>query len=155
MSEEILWSGRNKEGKIFSLYGNKEELNAWVAMLTKNHGMPEDENDEDFYEEYSLACCDKDTDGTRFTQEERDDNVNKLIEVIEAIENDGFMPFFLKCPRKKNGTLAKNRVTHLWRGTTFQHYWEDSYGFNAPELSIKNFDDYKAKLEVTNRTVGW
>jgi hypothetical protein len=156
MAEEVLFHGKNPEGKIFTLYGDKEDLRVWADEFIhwKPEAIEEDEEDYD-YEEYALEYCDKDGHGGRFTLEERMADIEDLKRVLESIDNGGFMPVFLKLPRKKNNSLAKGRVVQLWRGTTFQHYWEDSYGFNAPELSLKSFDDYKARLELTSRVVGY
>lgn len=154
MTNEVLFVGKNPEGKIFTLFGDKESLKVWANQFI-NASTATSEEDEDFDEDYSLAVCDKDTSGARFTLEERQADIEKLKAVLEGIDKDGFKTIFLKLPRKKNKSLAKNRVTCLWRGETFQHYWEDSYGFNAPELSVKSVDDYKAVLELTERVVGY
>lgn len=148
MTEDILFAGKNPEGKIFTLEGSMKGLIAWADQFVNI-----DPDDPD--EEYQLGSCEKDTSGTRFTQEERDANIQELKDLIDSIQSDGYKTIFLQCPRKKNGSLAKNRVTQLWRGHTFQHYWEDSYGFNAPEISVKNIGDYKAVLELTYRVVGY
>lgn len=161
MTEEVLFHGKNPEGKIFTLYGNKKELEEWAKQFlnwkpdASEEGAEADEDGYYDYEEYSLNYCDKGTDGERFTLEERMANIAELQAVIDSIQSGGFMPHFLKLPRKKNNSLAKNRVVRLWRGNTFQHFWEDSYGWNAPELSLKSFDDYKARLELTSRVEGW
>lgn len=157
MSErEVLFQGKNPEGKIFVLYGSMTKLEEWAdELISANHKIVE-QTDEDDWSEYDINYCDKGThDSERFTEEERMKDVQELQDLIQAIKEDGFKAIFLKCPRKKNGSLAKNRVTRLWRGETFRQFWEDSYGWNAPEVSVKNIDDYKAELELTSRVVGW
>jgi hypothetical protein len=134
------------------------ELKAAAEAENKPFNIDDIDWDEhDIYDddENSLQYSQKDTDGSHFTQEERDADLADLQAIVDDINANGWMPQFLKMPRKKDGSLAKGRVTRLWRGETFQRYWEDSYGFNAPELSIKSLDDYSAVLEFTNRTVGY
>lgn len=146
-NENVLMVAKNPEGRIFTLYGNKEELKQWADQFINWDKF--DGEDED--NEYSLQNCDKSAgNGEPFTLEERNQDIEELKKVLQQIE-DNIIDVFIRAPRKKNGSLAKNRVTTLWRGTTFQHYWEDSYGWNAPELSIKNVDDYKADLQCTSR----
>jgi hypothetical protein len=164
----VIWQGVNKAGKVFTIYGDAEELPKYVASMMRvaetpidGDGNPTnpDEDDDDYYDgdedENSLRYAHKDTDRGRFTQAERDANLAELQAIVDDIQKNGWMPQFLNVPRKKDGSLAKGRVTRLWRGYTFQRYWEDSYGFNAPELSMKSLDDYAAVLEYTSRVVGY
>lgn len=147
----VIWQGKNPEGKIFSLYGDKKDLLEYAATFL-NHFEPENPEEED--DEYSITRCEIGYD-EHPTQEQRDADKAELKALLDDIAENGWMKHFIKMPRKKNNSLYKNRVQQLWRGDTFGHFWEESYGCNAPEISLKALDDYAAVLELTSRVVGY
>jgi 5-methylthioribose kinase len=86
-----------------------------------------------------------------YTEEIRKKEEAELQQLITQIEEGMYHLWFHQIPVKKNGTFAKNRVTTLWRGYSFEHYWEDSYGYGGPELVIRTLDDYTTVLQVESR----
>lgn len=143
----VLFTKTDERHKVFNLEGNKDEI---IRELQSMIGAdPEDED-------YGINTCDMDTDFTRPTEAERaaeEEEIKALI--VEIQEGNKFEEWFNKIPTKKNGTFAKGRVTPLWRGGTFQKYYEGSYGYNAPELVIRTNDDLTATLQVESRIEKW
>lgn len=141
MNLVTLHSDKTAKGIELAVLGDLTALAAWASVLA--NAEPDDED-------YGINYTDKETySNTRFTQEERDEDVKRLLKIASGDLN--WQEIFNQIPKKKNGTFAKGRVLKLWRGETFRHYWEDSYGFNAPEIRIKvHSDDTRAVLEYTS-----
>lgn len=96
-------------------------------------------------EDYSLGCCQMEYDRPPTLEERQLDN-SKMAEFLNWTEEDWRMQLN-NAARKKNGTLAKGRVLTLATFPSYGHYWEDSYGFNTPQIRIKNFSDDTAVLD--------
>lgn len=141
-----LFTKEDERKKVFTLEGNKEDV---IRDLQNMIGAdPEDED-------YGINHSDMDTDFTHPTENERTKEEEEIKALIVQIEEGQFDEWFSRIPTKKNGTFAKGRVTVLWRGRTFQKYYEDSYGFYAPELVIRTNDDLTATLQVESRIEKW
>lgn len=142
-----LFTKEDERKKVFNLQGNKDEI---IRELQSMIGVDPEHDD------YGINTCDMDTDCTHPTERERaveEEEIKALI--IEIQEGNKFEEWFNKIPTKKNGTFAKGRVTPLWRGSTFQKYYEDSYGYYGPELVIRTNDDLTATLQVESRIEKW
>lgn len=142
----VLFTKTDERHKVFNLEGNKDEI---IRELQNMIGAdPEDED-------YGINHSDMDTDYTHPTEAERAAEEEQIKALIIQIQKGQFEEWFNKIPLKKNGTFAKSRVTVLWRGSTFQKYYEDSYGYNGPELIIRSNDDLTATLQVEWRMEKW
>lgn len=142
----VLFTKTDERHKVFNLEGNKDEI---IRELQNMIGAdPEDED-------YGINHSDTDTDHNHPTEAERAAEEEQIKALIIQIQEGQFEEWFNKIPLKKNGTFAKSRVTVLWRGRTFQKYYEDSYGYNGPELIIRSNDDLTATLQVEWRMEKW
>ncbi len=136
--ENILYREQDEKGREFTLYGNIDRL---TERLTPLFNVDPDE------EEYGINHLTKgDPWGReRWTAEERQQDEDHFRAILRYMPWD-WKDLFDKIPRKKNGTFAKNRVVTVHRGDTYAHYWEDSYGWNGPEVRIKSSDDFTAEV---------
>lgn len=138
-----LFQHTDERGKVFTLVGNADaiitELTAWMTA----HEDPDND--------YSIESCQAEY-KDEIKPEDRSEETTEIAVLIAQIEENQFEDWFKKIPFKKNGTFHKNRVLTLWRGYTFEHYWEDSYGYNGPELVIETIDDHTAELRTKFRT---
>ena len=141
-----LFTKEDERKKVFTLEGNKEEIIRDLQNML--NADPEDED-------YGINNADMDTNYTHPTEKERAYEEEEIKALIVQIEEGQFDEWFDRIPTKKNGTFAKSRVTVLWRGRTFQKCYEDSYGFNGPELIIRTNDDLTATLQVEWRIDKW
>ncbi|MES9681738.1 hypothetical protein ABWK22_02235 [Gottfriedia acidiceleris] len=143
----ILLKAIDEKGREFTLEGDLEYINSRLQPLYNLD--PDDE-------EYGINHIVKDDPwgDERYTAEERKAD-EEGFQAIQDYQPWDWLDLFEKIPKKKNGTFAKGRVIVVHRGYTFGHYWEDSYGWNAPELRIKTLDDFTAELTLDYTTVGY
>lgn len=144
--ENILYREQDEKGREFTLYGNIDRL---TERLTPLFNVDPDDD------EYGINCVSKDPwTNQKWTAEERQEDEDRFRAILRYMPWD-WKDFFDKIPRKKNGTFAKGRVVLIHRGDTYAHYWEDSYGFNAPEVRIKTLDDFTAEVNLDYVTQGY
>lgn len=151
--EEILYqepfTGSNKvapSSAVFKIIGDRQDI---IDRLTAMIGIdPDDEEDGAFH-------CSKEYD-QNFTQEERLEDEKKITSLITLLKlEETFATWFKRLVRKKNGTLYNARVLPIARFSTFQHIWEDSYGYAGPEVVIRSLDDFTARLEMITSVEKW
>lgn len=127
------------EGKFpFKIEGDMDAFKQWASQF---FDIDEDDEDEgiDFANSHLMEGEEE------ITPEQREQDIQALKALTEGdMDWDALLS---QLPRKKNGTFAKARKLPLWRGESFRHYWEDSYGHNAPEVRIKTMSDDTAVLE--------
>ncbi|WP_263117566.1 hypothetical protein [Bacillus subtilis] len=138
--ELILATDIDEKGREFSIVGDLQDL---ASNLQSYFDVDPDD------EKYGINHIPKahPYGEERFTAKERVEDELGFKSVLNYDRYD-WERILHKIKRKKNGTFAKGRVLCLHRGHTFAHYWEESYGWNAPELRIKTIDDFTAKLEL-------
>lgn len=149
---ETIVSYVDAKGKPFSLVANKEK----IARELQEFIDVQDSGDD----EYSLVCCQmvghhdvNPTLGERLADKEE---LNNYLTLLTEEGNESYWDEVLdKLDRKKNGTLAKNRVYTLLIANSFGNYWEDSYGWNVPQLRIKNIADDTAELVFDSFIIGY
>lgn len=141
MGRVVVFSHTDERGKVFNLLADVPSVIQELENLSLGG---------EYAEEYELDSC-KDYDGTPVKPEDREAEVTQLKQFINQIKEGQFEEWFKQIPFKKNGTFHKNRVVTLWRGNTYEHYWEDHYGYNGPELLIRTLDDNNAYLAVEDR----
>lgn len=144
--EDILYQRVDEKGRVFTICGDIPRIQSRLQPY-----FDADPDDEDMGINH-ITKGDPYGD-ERFTAEERQEDVDGF-RIILGYGVSAWIDVFEKIPRKKNGTFAKGRVVLLHRGDTFAHYWEDSYGWNAPELRMKTLDDFTAELELAHVTQG-
>lgn len=147
---ETIVSYVDEKGKPFNLVADKVRLFRELQELID----VEDDGDDD----YSLACSDLVHSDERPTPEQRLKDKQELKNYLTLLESgdESYWKVILdKLDRKKNGTLAKNRVYTLFIANTFGNFWEDSYGWNVPQLRIKNTADDTAELSIDSYIVGY
>jgi hypothetical protein len=138
----VVYTRTDERGKVFNLKADIPKVIEALKDLALG---------EEYDEGYSLESC-ADYDGTPVTQSDRDKEVSEIKQfIVQLQEKQGLEEWFDRIPFKKNGTFHKARVVTLFRGMTFEHYWEDSYGYNGPELLIRTLDDHNAVLSVEDR----
>ncbi|ARO21356.1 hypothetical protein JDS99_04825 [Bacillus cereus group sp. N6] len=144
--ENILYREQDEKGREFTLSGDIDRL---TQRLTPLFNVDPDD------EEYGINHVNKDAWGDqRWTAEERQEDEDRFRAILRYMPWD-WKDLFDKIPRKKNGTFAKGRVVLVHRGDTYAHYWEDSYGFNGPEVRIKTLDDFTAEVNLDYVTQGY
>lgn len=143
----ILDQEQDEKGREFTIFGDTADLEDKYKYFIGAE--PDDE-------EYGINHVTKGDpySDDRYSQEERDADERSFRRILRYQPWD-WKDVFDRITRKKNGTFAKGRVITLHRGDTFAHYWEDSYGFNAPEVRIKTLDDFTAELELSYITQGY
>lgn len=141
--KDILYAELDPKGRTFNIVGDLTSISRDIQPLLNVD--PDDE-------EYGINNVVKgDPWGNdTYTAKERAEDEEAFKAILEYKHWD-WKDIFDKIPRKKNGTYAKGRVVLVHRGETFSHYWEDSYGWNAPEVRVKTLDDFTAELEFTYR----
>lgn len=147
---ETIVSYVDEKGKPFNLVADKVRLFRELQELID----VEDDGDD----EYSLACSDLVHSDERPTPEQRLKDKEELKNYLALLQlgDESYWKVILdKLDRKKNGTLAKNRVYTLFIANTFGNFWEDSYGWNVPQLRIKNTADDTAELSIDSYIVGY
>lgn len=152
MSMETIVSYVDAKGKPFNLVANKER----VARELQEFIDVEDSGDD----EYALACCQMvghhDTSPTLEERQADKEELKNYLSLLTEEGNDAYWNELLdKLDRKKNGTLAKSRVYTLFIANSFGNFWEDSYGWNVPQLRIKNLADDTAELSFDSFIVGY
>lgn len=135
---DVIVSYTDEKGKPFQLLGNLKELKEWIEYYTN---MPDDDEDEGI--DSSVLIYEHDV---HPTAEQREQDKEKLRD-FGRIETTFWLHLLQAASRKKNGTLGKGRVQSVYVSTTFADYYEDSYGWNTPEVRIKNISDDTAHLE--------
>lgn len=145
--KDILYREQDEKGREFTLYGDPQSLESSLRPFFNVD--PDDE-------EYGINNVVKgDPWGSeRHTAEERQADEDAFRAILRYMPWD-WKDVFDKIPKKKNGTFAKGRVVQVHRGDTYAHYWEDSYGWNAPEVRIKTTDDLTAVLQFDYITEGY
>ncbi|PFK99836.1 hypothetical protein COJ01_17350 [Priestia megaterium] len=141
--KDILYAELDPKGRTFNIVGDLESISRDIQPLLNVD--PDDE-------EYGINNVPRtySHEDDRYTAKERAEDEEAFKAILEYKHWD-WKDIFDKIPRKKNGTYAKGRVVIVHRGETFSHYWEDSYGWNAPEVRVKTLDDFTAELEFTYR----
>ncbi|MNK38829.1 hypothetical protein D3C87_574250 [compost metagenome] len=117
------------KGLEFKIIGDLEAMQEWVSGVLQEDRYTDDNgktatDDEVFMDSVGLAGC--------------------------LSPDDDWKAIMDKVPRKKNGTFAIGRTSTLYRASSFQQLWEDSYGYGGPEIRIKTIDDTTAELQY-----GW
>lgn len=142
MTETILYNKTDERGKLFQILGDKPKV---LEDLRELIGVP---NDDDELGLDHLGGDNRWGDNDHFTDAARKREEEQIQILINQIEEEQYHLWFPQIPMKKNGTFAKGRVTVLWRGTSFESFWEDSYGYNGPELVLRTLDDLTVRLQV-------
>lgn len=137
---------KDELGREFSISGNfdwlEQSVRGWIGIE------PDDE-------EYGINHIERSYEsGERFTKEERMKDELEFQRILQFGYHEWY-EVIQKMPKKKNGTFAKGRVLTLHRGETFQHYWEESYGYNAPEIRVKATGDLTAEVSLDEIVVGY
>lgn len=144
-----LFTKEDERKKVFTLEGDKQRV---IQDLQALIGVDPDDD------EHGINFCDAGSPGCAVEHPSTEDRAAEEEEIkalIVKIEEGQFDEWFDRIPRKKNGTFAKGRVTEIWRGSTFEQLYEDSYGYYAPELIIRTNDDMSATLRVESRIRKW
>lgn len=136
----VLFKKEDELHREFQLIGMVDAIIDDLKRLAKEHEDPDNE--------YSVENCQDEYGGEAITLEDRMKEVEEINDLIVQLKEGQFEEWFNRIPLKKNGTFHKGRVITIWRGYTFEHYWEDSYGYNGPELIIRTVDDKEAILGV-------
>jgi hypothetical protein len=84
------------------------------------------------------------------TQADVDQDVADFLSILDPAYD--WDEKFGKLPTKKNGSFAKSRVLGLARASSQEVLWEDSYGYNGPEIIVRTIDDRKAEVVFEYRT---
>ncbi|MEX3713386.1 hypothetical protein ABFV99_13360 [Cytobacillus horneckiae] len=137
---QVLFSETDSKGSEFTIQGDLEVISRDLGHLL---------NLEPDNEDYGINHVKKNDPwgDERWTEKERLEDEARLSAVLSFGYEDWFS-IFNKITKKKNGTFAKNRVHVIHRGNTYAHYWEDSYGWNAPEVRIKSINDLTAIVSL-------
>ena len=147
MPEQVLWQEIDNKDRTFKLVGDLKHIAEQIQPLI---GVADD------HDYYGLSVCTSGFEGERFTAAERAADEQVLLAILQIGETaEGWKQWFEQIPYKKNGTFHKGRVMKVYRARTYSHLWEDSYGWNAPEISITVVNDFTARLEFTSRVEKW
>ena len=135
---EVVCTVSDERGRVFELFADMSSIRSSISQF-----LDIDADDEDYGINH-IRKGDPDSE-ERFTKEERSEDEDSFRKILNYEYYD-WRELIEKIQKKKNGTFAKGRVLLVHRGITFAHYWEDSYGWNAPEIRIKNTGDLTATL---------
>lgn len=139
--QQVLAQYVDEKGRPFELVGDVVKFREWADELLNTQ-------DEDTDDEYFIGACQVvDAHDTPPTLAERTSDKERLKTIIDIDDSNFWMEHLQNTVRKKNGTLAKNRIQILYTANTFAHYWEDSYGWNTPMIRIQNMSDDTAVLQ--------
>jgi len=108
---------------------------------------------EEFEDNYYQRCYTVGHDDGYLTEDEFNENLDEMVEELEAVTTEEFMSNAIdKAQKKKNGTFYKNRIFREvgCDNTVYITEWHNTWIYNT--LSIKAIDDYTLEIRYEKKT---